>query len=614
MPVLRWPDRGGDCRSARRHGAHAAAGLGQGADAAPAGTGVVTGSEVPDESRPGPPSPDEWRRLEPMLDALLDAAPGRRAAMIAKLSAGDAARRAILERMLMECEEAYPLLDRPAGDQFGEVFGDDLPTMPGVLAGRYEVVSEVGRGGMAIVYLARDLRHGRDVAVKVVRPELAAALGVTRFLKEIQIAARLRHPHIVPLYDSGEQPGDAGTADGDAGPSILYYVMPYEPGRSLRERLARDGPLPAGDVVHILHDLCDALAHAHRNGIIHRDIKPENVLLSGLNAMIADFGVARAVSEARAEMSLAPAGMAVGTPTYMAPEQAGGDPEVDHRADIYSIGVLAHELLTGHPPSRATGIPAAARRIPCDTAGTPLVERPDIPEALSVLIRRCLATQPSDRWQSADELVRELESIMPTVTTAAAPSGAAGYRRRVALVSGVALGVAVLVVAGVVVVRGRSAPPPLMIGTAAQLTSEPGLEVQPSLSPDGTHVAYATGHSAQMRVAVRPFTGGRAAYLTTDTTSNQWFPRWSPDGTRILFLSSGGVFSAPASGGTARMEIPSRSGTTVRSATWSPNGREIAYVLGDSLLARTVESGTTRLIATSPDLHSCAWSPDASRL
>src|SRR5205085_543116 len=251
-------------------------------------------------------------------------------------------------RLVAECEQPYPLLDRPAGDRFASVFGDETTPMPESLADRYQIVREVGRGGMAIVYLARDLKHGRDVAVKVVRPELAASLGRARFLHEIEIAARLRHPHIVPLYDSGEVPAERpDTEQTEAGTSILYYVMPYEAGHSLRERLARGGPLPVADAILILHEVCEALGHAHQHGIVHRDIKPENVMLAGRHALVTDFGVARAVSEATTEPALGVGGMIFGTPMYMAPEQAANDPQIDRRADIYSFGVLAYELLSG---------------------------------------------------------------------------------------------------------------------------------------------------------------------------------------------------------------------------------------------------------------------------
>ena len=565
-----------------------------------------------------PPSPNDWRSLEPLVDALLDAAPDRRAALLAELSGGDAARHDELASLVAECERPYPLIETPVADRFDAVFGDEAPPVPESLATRYRIFGEVGRGGMAIVYVARDLKHGRDVAVKVVRPELAAALGRVRFLREIEIAARLRHPHIVPLYDSGEVP--AGGEQAGTEPSLLYYVMPFEAGLSLRERLTRDGPVPIQDVVLILEDVCEALAYAHQHGIVHRDIKPDNILLSGRHAMVTDFGVARAVTEASTEPTLAVTDLAFGTAAYMAPEQAANDPRLDHRADIYAVGVLACELLTGRPP-----FADSARQPTAPPQSTDVLEpltrlRPDVPDALADVIMKCLANEPADRWQSADELLARLGSIpKPGATPLPVAGGltrptAAPPARRTRVLIGAATGAALVIALGVARLLRRDEPSPLVLGQQSRLTSDPGLEVQPSISPDGRHVAYAAGHSLQMRIVVRPTTGGRAMTLTGDTTANAWMPSWSPDGTRILFLSRGGVFSVPAGGGSARQEIPSRPGAIVTSATWSVDGREIAYVRGDSLLARNVRSGDVRLIATGRDLHSCSWSPDGDRL
>ncbi|HEU4699113.1 MAG TPA: serine/threonine-protein kinase, partial [Gemmatimonadales bacterium] len=277
------------------------------------------------------------------------------------------------------------------------------------LAERYVIERELGAGGMATVYLAEDLKHRRKVAVKVLRPDLAASLGAERFLREIGVAARLQHPHILPLHDSGAGARDAG------GDDFLYYVMPYVEGESLRTRLAHGGELPIPDVVRILGEVADALAYAHAHGVVHRDIKPDNVMLTGRHALVMDFGVAKAVSEAGApeagggRPSLTTTGVALGTPAYMAPEQASADPASDQRVDIYAFGVMAYEMLTGEPPF--TG-PSAQQVLVAHVTQAPepvTRRRPAVPPALGALVMQCLEKRPADRPQTADEITRRLE-------------------------------------------------------------------------------------------------------------------------------------------------------------------------------------------------------------
>jgi serine/threonine-protein kinase len=276
---------------------------------------------------------------------------------------------------------------------------DSVDRLKAALADRYEIERELGAGGMATVYLARDLRHEREVAVKVLRPELAAALGSDRFLQEVKIAANLTHPHILPLHDSGE-------ADG-----FLYYVMPFIEGQSLREKLAREGEQPVADVVKILREVVDALSHAHERGVVHRDIKPDNVMLSGRHALVTDFGVAKAVSEATGRQQLTTAGVALGTPAYMAPEQAAADPHIDHRADIYAVGALAYELLAGRPPFTGTTPQEVLAAHVTQSAEPVTKHRESVPAALEQLVMRCLEKRPADRWQSAEEMLPQLEAL-----------------------------------------------------------------------------------------------------------------------------------------------------------------------------------------------------------
>ena len=307
------------------------------------------------------------------------------------------------------------------------------------LSDRYAIEREIGSGGMAAVYLAQDLKHERQVAVKVLRPELAAALGPDRFLQEIKIAASLNHPHILPLLDSGTVE-EQGTTEAPSGrppvrPSaFLYYVMPYVEGESLREKLAKEGELPIGDAVRYLKEVVDALAEAHSRGIVHRDIKPDNVMLRGRHALVTDFGVAKAVSEATGRNALTTAGVALGTPAYMAPEQAAADPHIDHRADIYAVGAVAYELLTGRPPFTGT-TPQELLAAHVTQAVEPVTKyRESVPTALADIVMKCLEKKPADRWQTAEELLPHLEALATpsggTTPATTAPYASGGRGRR----------------------------------------------------------------------------------------------------------------------------------------------------------------------------------------
>ena len=271
------------------------------------------------------------------------------------------------------------------------------------IADRYRIERKLGAGGMADVYLARDLRHDREIALKVMRPELAQTLGTERFLREIRLLARLQHPNILGLVDSGEAGG------------LVYYVMPYLATGSLRDRLNRERELPIADALQILHEIAGALEHAHSMGVVHRDIKPENILFNAGHAQVADFGIARLVSEAvpggETTTALTTVGVTIGTPRYMAPEQAAGDPKTDHRADLYALGVLAYESLAGVPPFVA-GSAAELAALRLTQEPPPLsTRRPSVPGSLDELVMRCLQKRPADRWQSAGDLISALNRV-----------------------------------------------------------------------------------------------------------------------------------------------------------------------------------------------------------
>lgn len=274
------------------------------------------------------------------------------------------------------------------------VVSDTLERLRLVLAARYAVERELGRGGMATVYLAQDLRHERRVAIKVLKPELSASLGADRFLREIKLAAQLQHPNILGLFDSGE-------ADG-----LLYYVMPFVEGESLRGLLDREQQLAIEDAIQVVREAADALGYAHAQGIVHRDIKPENILLTGGHALVADFGIARAVSEAGGQ-KLTETGMAVGTPYYMSPEQALGG-AVDARSDIYSLGCVLYELLAGTPPFTGPTAMAILARHSLEAIPSIQIVRPAVPDEVEAIIMRALAKTPADRFKTMHEFADAL--------------------------------------------------------------------------------------------------------------------------------------------------------------------------------------------------------------
>ena len=322
---------------------------------------------------------------------------------------------------------------------------DLLDYLETALAGRYALQRELGRGAQATVYLARDIRHERLVALKVLRPELAALLGAERFLREIKLTARLQHPHILPLYDSGE-------ADG-----ALYYVMPRVSGESLRARLAREGQLGIDEAVRIARKVGEALDYAHRQGIVHRDIKPENVLLDeDGHALVADFGIARAIAHAT-DARTTGTGIALGTPAYMSPEQASGERELDGRSDVYSLGCVLYEMLSGRPPFTGPTVQATiAKRFAGPPASVRML-RPAVPPHIDAVIARALATAPADRFHTAREFSDALAPRTGSVAAAASDSPAAGrVARRPHLLPLVLVGLVGLLLLGGVLARVRS--------------------------------------------------------------------------------------------------------------------------------------------------------------
>ncbi|MGH7720288.1 MAG: serine/threonine-protein kinase, partial [Gemmatimonadaceae bacterium] len=313
---------------------------------------------------------------------------------------------------------------------------------------RYTLERELGRGGMAIVYLARDLKHDRAVAVKMLRPELGALLGAERFLREIKTVAGLQHPHILPLYDSGEAGG------------TLYYVMPFVSGESLSDRLRKQRQLPIKEALRITREVADALHYAHAKDIIHRDIKPANILLSGAHAMVTDFGIARAIHASGGEQweTLTESGVALGTPAYMSPEQTAGERELDARSDIYSLGCMLFEMLTGEPPfAGPDGAVMLGRRF-SDPPPSARAARDDVPEVVDRALMVALASGPENRFGNALDFIDAIwgdREYVQHVTGRHRPRQAPGKRRKLIVgAAGAAALLAVVAVVGLMASRG----------------------------------------------------------------------------------------------------------------------------------------------------------------
>ena len=480
------------------------------------------------------------------------------------------------------------------------------------LADRYRIERELGQGGMATVYLAEDVKHQRKVAVKVLRPELAAVLGAERFLREITITAGLEHPHILPLLDSGAIPGAAGA------PPVFYYVMPYVEGESLRDRLDREKQLPLEDALTIAREVADALSYAHARGIIHRDIKPENILLSGGHARIADFGIARALTASGGER-LTATGMAVGTPHYMSPEQAAGGDDLDGRTDLYALGCVLYEMLAGQPPFSGPTLQSLVSQHMTATP-VPITQlRPAVPAEVAAALERALAKTPADRFNPTAQFAEALGHR--------GTGGQAAVARRPAwLVPAVALAVIALVaVAGYALFGGRDRA--LVIGTTTQVTRDPGLELDPAISPDGQLVAYAAGPAGRMQIFVRQVGGSRVLQLTADSSDNHRWPRWAPDGSRVAFQGHDGIEVVPALGGQSRhlVRLPPDStsflsdDSRLAGFAWSPDGSRIAYASGWSssgggITIVPLDGKPATQLTGVPFVHSPAWSPDGTRL
>ena len=428
------------------------------------------------------------------------------------------------------------------------------------LADRYRIERELGEGGMATVYLAQDLKHHRQVAIKVLKPELAAVIGAERFLSEIRTTANLQHPHILPLFDSGAAGGQ------------LFYVMPYVQGISLRDRLTREKQLPVPEAVRLATEIASALDYAHRQGIIHRDIKPENILLHDGSALVADFGIALAASKVGSRMT--ETGMSLGTPQYMSPEQAMGERELDPRSDVYALGSVTYEMLTGEPPfSGPTAQAIVAKVMTAEPADATSLRR-TIPPHVAEAVHTALQKLPADRFESAKAFAAALsaEGVITARRSAPyRPASSGGRVRTIVLGAGALAAIAAAFVGGRMLGRPSATehPPSRLSIVASNLGGSGASELlrQIAITPAGDAIVYVGLSDGVASLSLRRLDSEQSTEIPG--TQGMASVAISADGQTLLGSTSKGAFRLPLAGGTPRsVPVPS----TAFTGTWAPDG------------------------------------------
>ncbi|MDQ2665472.1 MAG: serine/threonine-protein kinase [Gemmatimonadota bacterium] len=550
---------------------------------------------------------DRWRAVDAILKIALACAPEDRESVIADACEGDAALRNEVDSLLAaHVDTGDAFLEVPAAATMALVDSTVLADrLARALTGRYAIERELARGGMATVYLARDLRHGRLVAIKVLRDEVAAAVGADRFLAEIRVTASLQHPHILPLFDSG-------SADG-----LLWYAMPFVEGETLRAYLVRAGSLPVAEAVRLAREVGDALEYAHLRGIVHRDVKPENVLIQDGHAVVADFGIALALEQAGSDR-ITRTGLALGTPQYMAPEQAAGERVLDARVDVYALGAVLHEMLAGETPFAAPSRQAVVRRMMNEDPPSLTIRRPEVTSYVDATVRRALAKRPEDRFPTAAAFTRALATAVamplhdPTPARAESDGNAGGSRRgRTVSARGAFYAACAMLAVGLV--AGRFAHP---LSLLRQLT-DPSPAMTPPMNRGRANVSAARVSNLSLAVLDR---AGRVVNVIP--AERPWTPRFSPDGHSVAY----GAFGAGQT--TSDLWVTNLDAGTTKRLTnddgdandpqWSADGARLAYSVGDpggkNVVVRSLAGGAARNFARDGTQFPSDWLRNGSAL
>ncbi len=476
-----------------------------------------------------------------------------------------------------------------------------LDKLQAALSDRYTIEKEIGAGGMATVYLARDLRHDREVALKLLKPELGAVLGPERFLSEIRVTAKLQHPNLLPLFDSGESDGQ------------LWYVMPYVEGESLRARMDRERQLSVKEAVRIATLVAGALDYAHRHGVIHRDLKPENILLHDDQPLVADFGIALAVSNAGGER-VTQTGLSLGTPQYMSPEQATGERGVDARTDIYSLGAVLYEMLTGEAPHTGATVQAIIARLMTDTPRSIRSSRPSVPDYVDWAVQKALEKVPADRFDTAKEFAETLQGNKPITSSRTAAiaidrqADQGAKRLKDSRLSWIAIGIAaaLAITAGALAWHFKSALSAVNDETVTfTVDPVPGETIGGwvTVSPDGRRLIYNAADASGSRLYSRAMDDVES-HAVTGTTGAE-FPFFSPDGKWLAFFAGGNLVRVPSEGGTpvivARNLLPAESWWTREHGIIIPTQAVTRQRAGLSEIPAT--GGLPKVLLVSDTLH-----------
>jgi len=480
-------------------------------------------------------------------------------------------------------------------------------TTGSIFAGRYQIIEELGKGGMGKVYKVYDMEIKENVALKLLNPEIAVdEKTIERFRNEIKLARKIAHRKVGRMFDLGKTEG------------TYFIAMEYVPGQDLRGLIRQTGKLTIETTLSITKQVCEGLEEAHKHGVVHRDLKPGNIMIDREgNVRIMDFGIARSLKT----KGLTGAGMMIGTPEYMSPEQAEAK-EIDQRSDIYSLGVIMYEMLTGRVPFEGDTPLSVAMKHKSEDFTAPNLLNSRISDDLNNLILKCLEKNKVDRYQSVEEVSKDINGIEKKIPSAerVVPKKKSSTSREITVklrpktVLIYSFIIIPLVIVSYFLLRPGRMEMDIKPGTIQQITYEPGLEIDPEVSPDGKMVAFTRGPLGRTRIVVRQAAGGRPIEVAQNFEGNQRWPQWSPDGNQIALFSGGSIYVVPALGGIPRRIIEASSNNSAYSPAWSPDGKKIAYVQEGAIHFFHTETGKAEKIAEVNEAHCLRWSPDGTQI